>query len=170
MEAVLDVGRMQIVAPLMAKDGPLVERLWRFAWVYADFVLRPDMLSLARLILGEAARRPENAIAYHQNGPARAFEGLVEFVTDAVAAGELDTGEPELAAQNLWSLILSGPRDHYLHNVDQRPTELELLNTIGHGLHVFLKAYGTDPATLKDALDLLVAAKAKTLQDKENTA
>jgi len=170
MEAVLDVGRMQIVAPLLAKDGPLVERLWRFAWGYADFVLRPDMLSLARLILGEASRRPENAIAYHQNGPARAFEGLVEFVTDAVAAGELHTDAPELAAQNLWSLILSGPRDHYLHYVDQRPTEQELLNVIGHGLHVFLKAYGAAPATLTPDLDALISAKAKALQDKECTA
>ena len=167
MEAVLDVGRMQIVAPLMAKDGPLVERLWRFAWVYADFVLRPDMLSLARLILGEASRRPENAISYHQNGPARAFEGLVEFVTDAVSAGELDTAEPELAAQNLWSLILSGPRDHYLHYVDHRPTEQELLKAISHGLHVFLKAYGADPETLTRELDGFVSAKAKTLQNTE---
>lgn len=163
MAAVLDVGRMQIVAPLTSTEGPLVDRLWRFAWGYADFVLRTDMLSLARLILGEAARRPENAIAYHQNGPARAFEGLVDFVTDAVAAGELDTDVPELAAQNLWSLILSGPRDHYLHYVDQRPTEQELLNSIGHGLHVFLKAYGTDPKALTKDLEGYVLAKSKAI-------
>lgn len=167
MEAVLDVGRMQIVAPLMAKDGPLVERLWRFAWGYADFVLRPDMLSLARLILGEAARRPENAIAYHQNGPARAFDGLVEFVTEAVTAGELHTDAPALAAQNLWSLILSGPRDHYLHYVDQRPADQELLEVIGHGLHVFLKAYGAKPQSLMAELDTHIATKAASLQERE---
>lgn len=164
LEAVLDVGRMQIVAPLMSKDGPLVERLWQFAWGYADFVLRPDMLSLARLILGEASRRPENAIAYHQNGPARAFEGLVEFVSDAVAAGQLDTEVPELAAQNLWSLILSGPRDYYLHHVDARPTEQELLNTIGHGLHVFLKAYGTDAPALIRELDAHIQARSQAIR------
>jgi pimeloyl-ACP methyl ester carboxylesterase/AcrR family transcriptional regulator len=168
MEAVLDVGRMQIVAPLMAKEGPLVERLWRFAWGYADFVLRPDMLSLARLILGEASRRPENAIAYHQNGPARAFEGLVEFVSDAVAGGELQTDAPELTAQNLWSLILSGPRDYYLHHVEQRPSEQELLNVIGHGLRVFLKAYAVDAATRIGELDAFVCAKNKALQGREN--
>ena len=168
MEAVLDVGRMQIVAPLMSKDGPLVDRLWRFAWVYADFVLRPDMLSLARLILGEATRRPENAIAYHQNGPARAFEGLVEFVADAVAAGELQTDAPDLAAQNLWSLILSGPRDYFLHNADQRPTEHELLQSIGHGLHVFLKAYATDAETLSRDLDAYILAKSDAIQKQGN--
>ncbi len=169
MEAVLDVGRMQIVAPLIANEGPLVERLWRFSWGYADFVLRSDMLSLARLILGEAARRPESAIAYHKNGPARAFEGLVEFISDAVAAGDLATESPELAAQNLWSLILSGPRDYYLHHVDQRPDDKELLNTIGHGLHVFLKAYGTDPRSQARDLDAFVQAKSKSLSDRRSS-
>ena len=170
LEAVLDVANSHIVSPLRSGNGSLVERLWQFSWVYAEFVLRPDMLSLARLILGEAGRRPENAIAYHQNGPARALEGLVEFVTDAVAAAELDTEAPELAAQNLWSLILSGQRDHYLHYVDQRPTEQELLNAIGHGLHVFLKAYGAHSAKQAAELDGLISAKADSLRDRERTA
>ena len=167
LEAVLDAGRDQIVAPLMAKEGPLVERLWRFAWVYAKFVLRPDMLSLARLILGEASRRPETAIAYHQNGPARAFGGLVEFVREAVAAGELDTHAFDLAAENLWSLILSGPRDRYLHYANERPAEQELLRSIGHGLRVFLKAYGSDPDGQIAALDNYISAKTESLQQKE---
>ena len=169
LEAVLDAGRSQIVAPLMAEDGPLVERLWRFSWVYADFVLRPDMLSLARLILGEAARRPENAIAYHQQGPQRAFEGLVEFVAEAVAAGELQTDAPELAAQNLWSLILSGPRDHYLHHVDQRPSEAELLRSIGHGLTVFLRAYATAPEARVAELQTFISAKTENLKQQGQT-
>jgi pimeloyl-ACP methyl ester carboxylesterase/AcrR family transcriptional regulator len=164
MEAVLDVGRMQIIAPLLASDGPLVERLWRFSWVYADFVLRPDMLSLARLILGEAQRRPQSAIAYHQNGPERAFEGLVEFVHEAAAAEEIVVDQADLAAQNLWSLILSGPRDHYLHYVDQRPDPLGLLRSIGHGLRVFLKAYAANPKREIAVLDKLIAAKAESLQ------
>jgi pimeloyl-ACP methyl ester carboxylesterase/AcrR family transcriptional regulator len=167
MDAVLDVAQLQIVAPLLSEEGPLVDRLWRFAWGYADVVLRPDMLSLARLILGEAARRPENAIAYHQSGPARAFDGLVSFVTDAVAAGELDTDVPDLAAQNLWSLILSGPRDYYLHHVDERPSGQELLNSIGHGLFVFLKAYGTDATAQARELDAHILAKSNAIQQQE---
>jgi len=162
LDAVLDAGRTQIVAPLAIKEGTLAQRLWRFAWVYAEFVLRPDMLSLARLILGEAARRPDAAMAYHSAGPARAFEGLVDFVREAVAAGELETDAPDLAAQNLWSLILSGPRDHYLHHADARPGENELLRSISHGLRVFLKAYGTDPEAQIAQLETHISARAET--------
>ncbi|MDG2451959.1 MAG: alpha/beta fold hydrolase [Paracoccaceae bacterium] len=152
--AVLDEGRAHIIAPLAGTNGTLVDRLWQFSWTYARFVLRPDMLSLARLILGEAGRRPESALQYHQSGPARAFEGLVDFVVAADAAGELDVDDPKLAANDLWSLILSAPRDYYLHHVSERPTDSELLVVIGHGLDVFLKAYsnkvGDDRRALAD--------------------
>ena len=139
--AVLDQGRAHIIAPLATNDGTLVDRLWRFSWTYAEFVLRPDMLSLARLILGEAGRRPESAARYHQSGPAQAFEGLVEFVSAGHARGELKVDDARLAANDLWSLILSGPRDYYLHHVNEQPKQTQLLEVIGHGLGVFLKAY-----------------------------
>lgn len=166
LEAVLDVGRMAIVAPLSERDGSLVDRLWRFSWVYAEFVLRSDMLSLARLILGEAQRKSESAIAYHQNGPGRALEGLVEFVQAAAAAGEISIDEADLAAQDLWSLILSGPRDRCLHYVDHRPEEAELLRSIGHGLRVFLKAYATEPKKEIAALNALILSKETALEQK----
>jgi TetR/AcrR family transcriptional repressor of mexJK operon len=38
--------------------------LYAFAWDYADTVMRPDMLSLARLIIGEVQRFPEIGRAY----------------------------------------------------------------------------------------------------------
>ena len=163
LEAVLDTGRMQIVAPLMAKEGAFAEQLWNFAWSYAHFVLRPDMLSLARLILGEASRRPEAAIAYHQNGPARAFEGLVEFIREAESNGKIITDAPDLTSNDLWSLILSGPRDHYLHYANERPTEQELLRSIGHGLKVFLKAYSAEPELEIAVLEILISVKTESL-------
>lgn len=143
--AVLSRGKTHIIAPLLSTQGSLADRLWRFAWTYADFVLRPDMLSLARLILGEAQRRPEAAKAYHDNGPGRALEGLVDFIMDQAAKGNLKTDAPDLAAQDLWSLILSGPRDHHLHHVDSVPDNSHLSRVISHGLEIFLRIYATDP-------------------------
>ena len=60
-----------------------------------------------------------------------------------VADGLLGVDDVELAAQDLWSLILSGPRDHCLHFVGETPAREELRRSIGHGLGVFLKAYST---------------------------
>ncbi len=155
--AVLEEGKAQIIAPLLAAEGTLVDRLWAFSWTYAEFVLRPDMLSLARLILGEANRHPESAVKYHQSGPARALAGLTAFVEGCAAAKDLDVDDAAFAANDLWSLVLSGPRDHYLHHVADRPDQTELLRAIEHGLRVFLRAYSThldaDLAELQDKVD-----------------
>ncbi len=141
--AVLDEGRKHLVAPLFSSEGSLVERLWVFSWSYADFVLREDMLSLARLILGEATRRPGSAAAYHHGGPGKAFSGIVAFIQECVDSGSLSVTNAELAAQDLWSLILSGPRDYYLHHVNERPDRGALLQSITHGLRGFLTLYST---------------------------
>ena len=143
--AILEQGRVHLLTPLTGNGGSLVERLWAFSWTYADFVLRPDMLSLARLVLGAAARRPKVAAAYHDAGPGQALAGLVAFINHCQKSGELIEADPHLAAQNLWSLILSGPRDAHLHHVNRSVDRSELEDTIVHGLQVFLKAYSTSP-------------------------
>jgi|GEM_PF-370973 len=155
--AVLQDGCEHITTPLSTPDGILVDRLWNFSWVYADFVLRTDMLSLARLVLGEASRRPQITKAYHTAGPGKAFQGLVKFITACEEAGELEVDDVEYAAQDLWSLILSGPRDYHLHFVDRRPDRQQLLRSISHGLRIFIKVYSTDVQNDLKALDEKVA-------------
>ena len=122
------------------------------------------------MILGEASRRPEAAIAYHQNGPTRAFEGLVEFIREAEKNGKIITDAPDLTSNDLWSLILSGPRDHYLHYTNERPTEQELLRSIGHGLKIFLKAYSAEPESDIAELEILISAKTEILTNGKKIA
>ncbi len=160
---VLQQGCDHIMTPLSAPDGSLVDRLWDFSWTYADFVLREDMLSLARLVLGEASRRPDIAGIYHRAGPGKAFEGLIAFIQECEAANQLDVDDLEYAAQDLWSLILSGPRDYYLHFVNEQPDRARLLRSIGHGLQVFLKVYSKNRTADLDALNVKIDAMQRTL-------
>ncbi len=147
LSAVLDAGKSELLAPLEAGHGAaLVEVLWRYAWTYADFVLRPDMLSLARLIIGEAERLPEVAHDYQQAGPKQALEGTKSFLDAQRARGALAFEDAELAAENLWALILSAPREHALHHPQDPPDRDRIARHIENGLGVFLQAYSTDPA------------------------
>lgn len=167
--AVLQEGCDHIMMPLTSPQGNLVDRLWQFSWTYAEFVLRPDMLSLARLVLGECSRRPEIAKAYHDAGPGRALKGLMAFVQECNSLGQLEVDDVELAAHDLWSLILSGPRDHYLHFVTERPTQGELLRSIAHGLTVFIKVYSTDSQTDLQKLTAKVGEARATDRDSRGT-
>ena len=153
--AVLDAGKSELLAPFENAHGrPMVAVLWEFAWTYAAFVLRPDMLSLARLIIGEAGRLPDLARDYQRAGPLKALAGIAAYLETQEQAGAVTFQDAELAAQNLWALILSAPREHLLHNPDQSPDQKALKRHITNGLEVFLKAYSTrvtlDIAALAD--------------------
>ena len=129
-----------------ASDKGMVADLLAFAWAYADTVMRPDMLSLARLIIGEVARFPEIGRAYQASGPDHLLRGIMRYLDVQREAGRLAFEDAELAAQDLWGLILSAPRTQALYMPDSQPDRATLARYIANGLRVFLKAYSTTPA------------------------
>lgn len=123
----------------------MVAELHGFAWAYADTVMRPEFLSLARLIIGEAQRFPEIGRAYQASGPDRILAGMIAYLLDQRDQNRLSFDDAELAAEDLWGLILSAPRNQALHVPDYRPSRAELGRYIMNGLRVFLRAYSTNP-------------------------
>ena len=136
--------------------GDMVVQLHRFAWAYADTVMHPDLLSLARLTIGEVQRFPEIGRAYQAAGPERVLEGLMAYLSSYRTAGRLDFDDAELAAEDLWGLILSAPRTQALHNPDLKLGRDTLTRFVQNGLRVFLRAYSTDPSA-----DLAILATQK---------
>lgn len=126
-------------------DQGMVADLLVFAWAYADTVMRPEMLSLARLIIGEVQRFPEIGRAYQASGPDHLLRGIMPYLEGQRRAGRLAFEDAELAAQDLWGLILSAPRTQALYMPDALPDRATLARRIHNGLRVFLKAYSTAP-------------------------
>ena len=146
--AIMVEQRDSMLGAFEEPDGlGLVPELWAFAWHYADTVLRPDFLSLARLIIGEAQRFPEIGRAYQAAGPERVLGGMMDYLNAKQAEGRLTFDDAELAAEDLWGLILSAPRNRALHDAQNLPSHADLHRFIDNGLRVFLKAYSSDPAS-----------------------
>lgn len=133
-------------------EQDMVAELYAFSWHYAETVLRPDMLSLARLIIAEAQRLPDIGRVYQSSGPDRVLAGMIAYLMRQHEAGRLVIDDPELAAEDLWGLILSAPRNRVLHIPDAMPDRQTVERYIRHGLGVFLRAYSTRP---RDDLALL---------------
>jgi TetR/AcrR family transcriptional repressor of mexJK operon len=135
---------------LLAFETPdpanMVAQLHAFSWRYAQTILRPDLLALARLIIGEAQRFPEIGRAYQSSGPDHVLDGIMTYLTAQKDAGNLTFSDAELAANDLWGLILSAPRNRALHVPDDPPTPEICARYIENGLRVFLQAYSTRPA------------------------
>lgn len=137
--------------------GEMVVQLHRFAWTYADTVMHPDLLSLARLTIGEVQRFPEIGQAYQAAGPERVLEGLMGYLVAYRRLGRLDFEDAELAAEDLWGLILSAPRTQALYKPDIVLSRAALARFVHNGLRVFLRAYSTNPTA-----DLAILAEQKT--------
>jgi AcrR family transcriptional regulator len=139
-------------------DQGMVADLLVFAWAYADTVMRPEMLALARLIIGEVQRFPEIGRAYQASGPDHLLRGIMRYLDGQRRAGRLDFEDAELAAQDLWGLILSAPRTQALYMPDAQPDRAMLQRYILNGLRVFLKAYSTAPGPDLNQLEALQSA------------
>lgn len=147
-----------------SSDG-MVHDLYVFAWDYADTVMRPEMLSLARLIIGEVQRFPEIGRAYQASGPDHVLRGIMRYLSARREDGLLDFDDAELAAQDLWGLILSAPRTQALYMPDSTPDRVTLARYIHNGLRVFLRAYSTQPDA--DLAQLTALVRSPTLSTGE---
>lgn len=152
--------RDQMLAVFERPSGrDMVADLLEFSWDYADTVLRPDLLSLARLIIGEVQRFPEIGRAYQEVGPDRLLRGIMDYLEDQRRTGRLVFDDAELAAQDLWGLILSAPRTQALYMPDRSLSRAEIARYLNNGLKVFLKAYSTQPETDLAELARLIGAQ-----------
>ena len=152
-DAMMRAKREDMVLAIERADpDQMVAQLFRFATRYAETVMRPDMLSLARLIIGEAERFPEIGRAYQAAGPERLLQDMQDYLIAQRNAGRLWFEDPELAAEDLWGLILSAPRNRALHDPDTPIPPATLSRFVHNGLRVFLRAYSTDVG--KDMTDL----------------
>ena len=144
----------------------MVQDLHQFAWDYAANVMRPEMLALARLIIGEVQRFPEIGRAYQTSGPDRLLAGIMAYMEGQRALGRLTFDDAELAAQDFWGLILSAPRNAALYLPDQPPDHAALARYVDNGLRVFLRAYATDPATDLATLEAIQSARSFPIGDR----
>jgi len=126
-------------------SGNMVDDLHAFAWRYADAVMDKNMLSLARLIIGESQRFPEIGRAYQKAGPDRLLQGIIIYLEDQKQKGRLTFEDGELAAEDFWALILSAPRNKALHIPDDVPGKAAIRRYVENGLRVFLRAYSKHP-------------------------
>ena len=142
-------------------DDDYVSQLWAFAWTYVDTVMKPEFLSLARLIIGDAKRFVEIGRAYQDSGPDRVLEGLTKYMARQGTKKRLKIEDPELAAEDFWGLILSAPRNKALHIPDYAPSIHMLARYVHNGMKVFFRAYSVDVIKDLKKLSNLIESSSK---------
>jgi TetR/AcrR family transcriptional repressor of mexJK operon len=113
------------------------------AQLYTRFVIRPEVLRLRRLVLGEAGRFPNLARRYYSAVPERTYAALAELIGSLADRGFLKVEDPVLAAHHFAWLALGLPLDQAMFDPDKLP-QLPMLDKLARAaVDVFLSAYGS---------------------------
>ncbi|TCO55078.1 TetR/AcrR family transcriptional regulator [Actinocrispum wychmicini] len=110
---------------------------------YIQVVMRPQVLQMRRLLIGESARFPELARTYYEKAPERVLTALAPELARLTERGLLNAPDPTLAARHFAFLILGTPLDKAMFVGDDIGfTATELDRMADAGVRVFLAAYG----------------------------
>lgn len=126
-----------------ADDVGLAEYLADYAERQLAVVLRPRILQLRRLVIGEVARFPDLARTLAAAGPQRAIAGLAETIARRAERGELAVEDPVVAAATFNWLVMGAPlNDAMLLGDDAIPAPAAQRRHAAEAVRVFLAAYG----------------------------
>jgi AcrR family transcriptional regulator len=85
-------------------DLPVPEILRRFGLALLDSIYSSEILSLHRLVAGEADRFPHLAALFYERGPARGKARLANYLAAKMNDGALRQGDPALAGRQFAGL------------------------------------------------------------------
>jgi TetR/AcrR family transcriptional repressor of mexJK operon len=107
-------------------------------------VVRPDVVALRRLLVGEARAFPELARAYFDRAPGRVIVALASAFEHLGTLGLLRTTDVRRAASQFAYLVVGEPLDRAIL-LGATPSREHLLDTAREGVDTFLARYGTAP-------------------------
>jgi AcrR family transcriptional regulator len=131
-------------APLGVADD-LRRELVEYARRWLTVLLRPQILALRRLVLGEVARFPDLGRVWYESGPGRVDRALAQQFARLAEQGKLRAPDPDLAAQHFGHLVAGPPQTLLLFGARDALGEQEIERYIEAGVAAFLAAYGSPP-------------------------
>ena len=135
-------GRTRTEIDGLRDTADLAADLRELARRYLEAVMRPEVLDLRRMIIGEAAAQPELARTYYERAPESTLAALTETFGHLAGRGLLRVAEPRVAAGHFAFLVLGLPLDKALFVVGGSPfTPAELRAHADAAVTAFLAAY-----------------------------
>lgn len=123
---------------------PVMVVLRRFATVLMNTLLSDQIVALHRLVVGEARRFPHLAEMFYDRGPRRGKARLAAYLGEAMARGDLRTGDPMIAVQQLVGMCQSGLYQLELLGLPNPGTRDRLTADIDAAINTFYRAWRPD--------------------------
>lgn len=129
-------------------DEPIAEVLERFAISLLELILSPKVIGLHRFVAGEAQRFPHVAELFYERGPARGRARIAAYLKEKMAQGELRTGDPLVAAMQLFGLCQAGSFHGVFFGMQESPDSRQLARDASQAVDAFLRAWRPDASPI----------------------
>jgi TetR/AcrR family transcriptional regulator, mexJK operon transcriptional repressor len=108
---------------------------------YLAWLMRPELLQLRRLVIGEAGRFPGLARTYYERAPERTLNTLASGFKRLAERGLLRADEPRLVAEHFAYLVLGASLDRAMFCGVEALPAIELDRRADAAVEAFLTAY-----------------------------
>ena len=140
-------GQCREQAPLIFNVDPslqnIEEALRAIAYNYVALMISPFMQGIFRVVVAEAERFPELARAFYDSGPDVGLRRLSQLLAAAVARGELEIDDIDLAANQFLQLGRSDLFFKRLFCIKKNFSKSEIERIADGAVDMFLKTYGS---------------------------
>jgi TetR/AcrR family transcriptional repressor of mexJK operon len=109
-------------------------------------ILRPEVIALRRLLIGEARSFPDLAADYFDRAPGRVMEMLASAFGQLMRAGVLRTADARRAAEQFAYLVAGASLDRAIL-LGAVPTGEQIVACARDGVETFLARYRAGPLT-----------------------
>lgn len=131
----------QMLAIDLPLDEPVPDVLRRFGNLLMTKLTATPILSLFRLVVGEAERFPHLAETFYERGPRRGKARAAEWVGEKMVRGELRMGDPMRAVQQFTGLCQSGVYQFAMLNLPESRDLARLQDDVDAALDTFYRAW-----------------------------
>ena len=126
-----------------APRPPIAEHLENLGRAFHAFLAQPHMVRFDRRIAAEADRDPDVGEAFLDAGPRPMCQHLAGAIASAHAAGEIEVGDPLLAAEQFVSMCKGFGEMERRYGTGSDPQRDR--ERIAGAVEVFMRAYGVRP-------------------------
>lgn len=140
------VRQATMAADSIDTDAPVRDVLTQAARQMIDIATSEFGRQIFRIAAAECARFPALGHAFYDSGPGTVRLRLTAYFRQAIARGELDIPDPDLAADQFHALAKAGILERILFDPDAQLAPAERDRIVTGAVDMFLARYGARPA------------------------
>jgi AcrR family transcriptional regulator len=135
-------GRAQELVQALAETERNKSDLRELGRRHVTSIVKPEVMRMRRMVIGETDRFPELARAWSETGIQVGLAKLSERFAELAQRGVLRVEDPQRAAEHFNWLVLSTPLNRSMFDPEVKFSQQELERFADEGVRIFEAAYG----------------------------